>query len=127
MSEIRRVLKADGRLFAGTLGKDHMREMWDQLEGVAHITRETITSAFTLENGTAQLQEFFPHVEVSTYEDNLRVTDVSALVAYVRSMTTTAEFSEEQFQTIERQFTEAMKTNGEIFIRKASGLFAAQK
>lgn len=127
LSEIKRVLKADGRLFATTLGKDHMREMWDQLERVARITRETITSAFTFENGTTQLQEFFPHVELSCYDDNLRVTDVSAIVAYVRSMTSTAEFSEEQFLSIEREFTEAMRKNGEIFITKASGLFEAQK
>jgi ubiquinone/menaquinone biosynthesis C-methylase UbiE len=127
LSEIRRVLKADGRLFATTLGKDHMREMWDRLESVAPVTRETITSAFTFENGTSQLQEFFPRVELSCYEDNLRVTDVSAIVAYVRSMTSTAEFSEEQFQAIEREFTEAMKKNGEIFITKASGLFEARK
>jgi ubiquinone/menaquinone biosynthesis C-methylase UbiE len=127
LSEIKRVLKADGRLFAGTLGKDHMREMWDQLERVARVTRETITSAFTLENGKGQLQEFFPRVEVSTYEDNLRVTDVSAIVAYVRSMTSTAEFQEDQFRSIEREFTEAMKKNGEIFITKASGLFEARK
>ncbi len=126
-AEIRRVLKADGRLFAGTLGADHMREMWDQLERVAPITRETITSAFTLENGTTQLQEFFPHVDVFTYEDNLRVTEVAALVAYVRSMASTADFSEEQFQAVEHQFAEAMKTNGEIFITKASGLFEAIK
>ena len=127
LSEMRRVLKADGRLFAGTLGADHMREMWDQLERVAPIQRETITSAFTLENGTAQLQEFFPRVDVFHYEDNLRVTDVSAILAYVRSMTSTAEFSEAQFQSIEREFTDAMKTNGEIFITKDSGLFEAQK
>ncbi|RJP53254.1 MAG: class I SAM-dependent methyltransferase [Anaerolineaceae bacterium] len=127
LSEMRRVLKTGGRLFAGTLGRNHMREMWDQLEGVATITRETITSAFTLENGTAQLQEFFPRVEVFCYEDNLRVTDVAALVAYVRSMTSTAEFSEEQFQAIEREFTEVMKTNGEIFITKDSGMFVASK
>lgn len=125
--EIKRVLKADGRLFATTLGKDHMREMWDQLERVACITRETITSAFMFENGATQLQEFFSHVELSCYEDNLRVTDVSAITAYVRSMTSTAEFSEEQFLSIEREFTEAMKKNGEIFITKASGLFEAQK
>lgn len=127
LSEMWRVLKTGGCLFAGTLGKEHLREMWDQFERVAPITRETITSAFTLENGTAQLQEFFPHVEVSTYEDNLRVTDISAIVAYVRSMTSTAEFSEEQFQSIEREFTEAMKKNGEIFITKASGIFLATK
>jgi hypothetical protein len=94
---------------------------------VARVTRETITSAFTLENGTGQLQEFFPRVEVSSYKDNLRVTDVSAIVAYVRSMTSTAKFQEDQFRSIEREFIEAMKKNDEIFITKASGLFEARK
>jgi hypothetical protein len=42
-------------------------------------------------------------------------------------MTSSAEFSEEQFQAIEREFSEAMKKNGEIFITKASGLFEARK
>ena len=127
LSEIRRVLKDDGILFAATLGKDHMREMWEHLEGVATITRETITSAFTLENGTAQLQEFFSHVDMSRYEDNLRVTDLSAIMDYIRSMTSTSEFTEEQFQGIEREFTDAIKKNGEIFITKEAGLFLAQK
>ena len=127
LSEIRRVLKDDGILFAATLGKDHMREMWEHLEGVATITRETITSAFTLENGTAQLQEFFSHVDMSRYEDNLRVTDLPAIMDYIRSMTSTSEFTEEQFQGIEREFTDAIKKNGEIFITKEAGLFLAQK
>ena len=127
LSEIRRVLKADGHLFAATCGKDHMHEMWDQLERVAPVQREAVTSAFTLENGKEQLQDFFPHVQVSTYEDNLRVMDVSSMMAYVRSMTSTAGFSEEQFQSIESQFLETMKTNGGIFITKASGLFLAAR
>lgn len=127
LSEMWRVLKDDGVLFTATLGLEHMREMWEQLEGVATIQRETITSAFTLENGREQLQEFFGKVDMLRYDDNLRVTAVSALVAYVRSMTSTSEFSEEQFQTIEREFAEAMKKNGEIFITKSAGLFVAQK
>lgn len=127
LSEIRRVLKADGCLFAATLGRDHMREMWEYLEGVATITRETITSAFTLENGKAQLQEFFPLVEVSRYQDSLRVTELSAIMAYIRSMTSTSEFQEEQFQIIEREFSEVLRKNGEIFITKDAGLFKAKK
>jgi ubiquinone/menaquinone biosynthesis C-methylase UbiE len=127
LSEMRRVLKDDGVLFTATLGLNHMREMWEHLEGVATITRETITSAFTLENGGDQLQEFFSRVDMLRYEDNLRVTEVAALMAYIRSMTSTAEFSEEQFQVIDREFADAMKKNGEIFITKSAGLFVARK
>jgi ubiquinone/menaquinone biosynthesis C-methylase UbiE len=125
LKEVRRVLKDDGILFAATLGKNHMREMWDWLERVSGVERYTVTSAFTLENGKEQLQEFFSRVELSHYIDNLRVTDVSAMMAYIHSMASTADFQESVFQSIERELTEKMKKNGEIFIEKAAVLFEA--
>ncbi|MBP8165251.1 MAG: hypothetical protein KAX86_07390, partial [Anaerolineales bacterium] len=91
------------------------------------VKRETITSAFTLENGSGQLQEFFPRVELTKYLDNLRVKELSAVRAYIRSMTSTADLQEDAFQTVERELAEIMKKNGEIFISKDSGLFKAWK
>ena len=73
------------------------------------------------------MQEFFPHVELSHYLDNLRVTDVSAMMAYIRSMASTADFREDTFQSIERELSETMKKNGNIFIEKAAVLFKASK
>ncbi|MBK9924225.1 MAG: class I SAM-dependent methyltransferase [Anaerolineales bacterium] len=128
LKEMRRVLKNDSILFTATLGKNHMHEMWGWLERTGSmITRETITSAFTLENGMEQLQEFFSRIELAHYIDNLRVTDVSVMMAYIRSMTSTKEFHEDALQAIERELTDAMKKNGEIFITKDSGLFKASK
>ena len=127
LKEVRRVLKDEGILFASTLGKNHMREMWDLLERVGSVKRYMVTSAFTLENGKEQVQEFFPHVELSHYPDNLRVTDVSAMMAYIRSMASTAEFQEDAFRLIERELKETMKQNGDIFIEKAAVLFKASK
>jgi len=127
LKEIRRVLKDDGILFAATLGRNHMREMWDLLERAGGVKRYMITSAFTLENGKEQLQEFFPRIELSHYLDNLRVTDVSAMMAYIRSMASTADFNDDVFQSIERELTETIKKNGEVFIEKAAVLFKAMK
>ncbi|MBK8418712.1 hypothetical protein [Candidatus Villigracilis saccharophilus] len=73
------------------------------------------------------MQEFFPHVELSHYPDNLHVTDVSAMMAYIRSMASTAEFQEDAFRLIERELKETMKQNGDIFIEKAAVLFKASK
>lgn len=128
LQEARRVLKNNGALFASTLGTNHMRELWEMLDhaGCA-VKRETITSAFTLENGSGQLQEFFPRVELTQYLDNLRVKELSAVRAYIRSMTSTADWQEDAFQTVERELAEIMKKNGEIFISKDSGLFKASK
>lgn len=128
LSEVLRVLKKGGMFFAATLGRNHMRELWNLLERAESVfKREIITSAFTLENGSEQLREFFPHVESTHYPDNLRVTDVSALMAYIRSMTSAADFLEDAFRSIERELTATMKKNGEIFIEKAAGLFKAEK
>jgi ubiquinone/menaquinone biosynthesis C-methylase UbiE len=127
LKEARRILKDDGVLFAATLGNNHMREMWDLLERAGGVKRYTVTSAFALENGKEQLQEFFPGVELSHYLDNLRVTDVSAMMAYIRSMASTADFQEDVFEFIEHELTDTMKQNGEIFIEKAAVLFKALK
>jgi len=127
LKEMRRVLKGDGILFASTVGERHMSEMWDWLERAGNVKRKIVTSAFTLENGTEQLQEFFPRVELSRYLDNLRVTDVPAMMAYIHSMASVAEFQPDMFQTIERELAEMLARRGEIFVEKATGLFKASK
>ena len=101
--------------------------MGSGLNASGGVERYTVTSAFTLENGKEQLQEFFPRVELSHYLDNLRVTDVSAMMAYIHSMASTADFQEDVFRAIERELTEIMRKNGEIFIEKAAVLFKALK
>lgn len=53
------------------------------------------------------------------------MTDLSAMMAYIRSMTSTSEVQEDVFLSIEREYTEMLKKNGGIFIEKAAVLFAA--
>ncbi len=128
LSEIKRVLKADGRLFAATVGDKHLKEIG------AYLTRATMkdnlprfADPFLLENGLEQLQEYFSHVELSRYEDNLRVTEVEPILAYVRSGIRAAYFSEEEFAKIEKELREQLARDGEIFITKDSGMFVASK
>ena len=72
IAEIKRVLKADGRLFATTVGENHMKEMMDWYRQV-HVSKlwESFANSFTLENGLEQLKLFFSEVTHSRYEDNL--------------------------------------------------------
>ncbi len=127
LREMRRVLKDDGVLFTTTIGENHMRKMWGWIERASGSERNTYTLTFTLENGKEQLWEFFSRVEMTRYPDDLRVTDVSTIMAYIRSMTSTADFREDEFLSIERELMEMMRKNGEIFIAKDSGLFKALK
>lgn len=128
LSEIKRVLKADGRLFATTVGDQHLNEIG------AYLSRATMkddlprfTDPFLLENGLEQLQEFFSNVEMSRYDDNLRVTEVEPILAYVRSGIRAMYFSETEFAQIEKELRHQLARDGEIFITKDSGLFLAQK
>jgi ubiquinone/menaquinone biosynthesis C-methylase UbiE len=126
LSEVKRVLKANGRLFATTVGDRHLKEIG------AWLSRATMkgiltpfSQPFLLENGLEQLQEFFSNVELSCYDDNLRVTEVEPIMAYIRSGIRATEFSETELAKIEKELTEQLEREGEIFITKDSGLFLA--
>ncbi len=126
ISECRRVLKRDGRLFATTVGEHHLEELHCILgeAGVGHLM-QSFSDPFTLENGPEQLRAAFPHVELSRYADALEVTDVSLMMDYVRSLIYSEELSEAQLSRIQVCLEKELQENGKIFIRKDSGLFEA--
>lgn len=82
---------------------------------------------FALENGKDQLQEFFPRVELSRYPDELRVTDVDVIVAYVRSMSSAGMLSAEEMDKLEIELGGVLAKDGAICISKDAGLFRAIK
>ena len=128
LSEMRRVLRMGSLLFVTTVGDGHLKEIG------AYLSRATMkkdlprfADPFLLENGLGQVREFFPNVDTSRYEDNLRVTDVGPIMNYIRSGIRAGEFSEEEFAKIEKELTDQLERDGEIFITKDSGLFEARK
>ena len=128
LSEIKRVLKEDGSLIATTIGESHMAEINAWIQRASNDGRKGMFSlAFTLENGLTQLQEFFSKVEISRYADHLKVTQVEPIMAYIRSATTAAELSEDEFVKVRKELTVTLEEEGEIYIAKDSGLFEALK
>jgi ubiquinone/menaquinone biosynthesis C-methylase UbiE len=128
IAEIRRVLKPAGHLFATTIGKDHLTEMTDWIRRVnVGNTFESFGSSFALENGLEQLQQFFSQVTISRYPDELRVTEVEPILAFIRSTTYAKELSEEGLMRLQQDLERQLARKGEIFIRKDSGLFEAIK
>jgi SAM-dependent methyltransferase len=90
LSEIKRVLKPDGRFYATTLGKESLKELaviYRTLEGKARFSySEDIP--FALENGPELLGRYFGSVERRDYIDALEVTDADDLIAYIKSSST---------------------------------------
>lgn len=128
IAEIKRVLKPGGHLIAATVGDHHLREMMEILRKV-HISKtwESYANPFTLESGLEQLKPFFPNVTMSRYEDNLHVTEIEPMMAYVRSSLRAADLSEGELAKVRVDLENDLKEKGKIFITKDSGLFEAVK
>ncbi len=126
--EIARVLKPDGHLIATTVGQDHLHELSKWLQFV-HLEKsfEEFSRSFTLENGMEQLKPFFSEVSMIRYEDNLVVTKVEPIMAYIRSSIRASELSEDALLEIRNNLETELKEEGSIFIRKDSGLYEAVK
>ena len=74
--EIRRVLREEGRLYASTMGRAHLREL-REIAGRVFGTKRVTNAAerFGLETGYDQLKAAFATVEVRRYQNSMLVTD----------------------------------------------------
>jgi ubiquinone/menaquinone biosynthesis C-methylase UbiE len=128
LAEIKRVLKDDGCLIATTVGNLHMQEVYQWLKRVNTNERpDMFSNPFTLENGQEQLQKVFSQVKMSRYADNLQVTKIDPLIAFIRSSIGAVDLSEEKLSELKKELTAILEKEGKIFITKDSGLFEAVK
>ncbi len=127
LEEFRRVLKNDGRLFAATIGQNHMKEL-HELEEQFDPSLERIdmgTPSFNLENGGTILVNHFSAVRLERYEDSLVVTDAELLTDYVLSTTSKSVPAKTQ-ENLLAFFKARISAHGAIRITKESGMFIAE-
>jgi len=128
LTEIKRVLKDDGRLIATTVGNSHMQEMYRWLKRVNTNERpDMFSNPFTLENGLGQLQDVFSQVEKLRYIDNLEVTGIDPLIAYIRSSIGSVDMSEDKLGELKLELSTTLQQEGKILVTKDTGLFEATK
>ncbi|MEM7346516.1 MAG: class I SAM-dependent methyltransferase, partial [Chloroflexota bacterium] len=85
-SEIKRVLKPEGKLYAATNGQHHIIELTQLIQEIDPDAREEDhVDEFGLENGREQLSHYFPEINLYVYKDSLQVTEVEPLLAYIQS------------------------------------------
>jgi ubiquinone/menaquinone biosynthesis C-methylase UbiE len=78
ISEISRVLKTGGALYATTFGIDNLKELSDLVSNYddrIYYSLEPFARAFGLENGEKQLSEYFDDIKMIKFEDSLEVTE----------------------------------------------------
>ncbi|MFQ5400112.1 MAG: class I SAM-dependent methyltransferase [Anaerolineae bacterium] len=129
-AEIVRVLKPDGRFYAATNGRNHMRELWEMgaqlFPAIAsHITQSGLQ--FSLENGREELERWFVDVSLRRYEDSLVVTEPEPLIAYITSsIRARATLSDAMLDRVVNHVKHRIAAQGAFHIAKDTGLFTAQ-
>jgi ubiquinone/menaquinone biosynthesis C-methylase UbiE len=125
LSEIRRVLKPGGRFVASTVGESHLRELSDLVRRFdAGLIFWGMTDTFTLENGHAQIEQWFSDVTLSRYEDELIITEPEPLNAFILSGPSIPQDRREAFT----RFVEAeMKAQPTFRVTKDTGIFEAAR
>jgi ubiquinone/menaquinone biosynthesis C-methylase UbiE len=139
LSEITRVLRPGGTLYAATNSERAYSEMvWMQHLLYPSRPAESYFQGlleFSLENGADQLSPWFSDVTLQRYEDALAVTEVKPLVEYLLSgpaadsavrKTSNDEFDRRVSDLVERLDRELARV-GTIRITKDTGLFIARK
>ncbi len=130
LSEISRVLRAGGTLYAATNGgRTHAEMGWMRRvldPGRTDDTPFVSPLGFSLENGGEQLSPWFAEVSLRRYEDALVVTEVGPLVDYLLSGADADEFGPRVAELTDRLERELV-LRGAIRITKDVGLFVARK
>jgi ubiquinone/menaquinone biosynthesis C-methylase UbiE len=130
LTEIKRVLKPGGCLYAATNGSSHLKEIrsWKSrfFPNQKGSGWGTISDKFGLENGEDHLQELFSEVQLILYPDQLNVTEIEPIIRYIQSYTET-KLDPESLRKIRDFLTKMIRKNGWIQITKETGLFIAIK
>lgn len=128
LGELRRVLRAGGRLYAATNGPTDGIGLGAWVRQALHQEdqrlQETTIDLFSLETGRTQLKRVFASVVTHRYEDALEITEVEPLIAYVRSTGASAA-NPDELDELRHAATMEIERHGCLRLAKNAGMFEA--
>ncbi|VWL85368.1 class I SAM-dependent methyltransferase [Oceanivirga miroungae] len=122
LSEIKRVLKADGKFYSATFGENGVASEINKMLNVIDDTNYV----FTLQNGRISLEKFFSNVVKLEYIDGLDIGDKKDLVDYILSFkdfNKWNKFSKNELLDIISKY----EVDGKIYIKKEYGMFVSSR
>jgi ubiquinone/menaquinone biosynthesis C-methylase UbiE len=134
IAELRRVVRADGRVVVVTNSGQHLAELDDLLAAACgdagrepFRAMERSMKRFSVESAPAFLQASFRHVEQHDLHSQLVITEVEPVVAYVMSMRTMLEGDDElrdaMVRGVEDRARAAIEADGHLTVRTRVGCF----
>lgn len=129
LSEVKRVLKKGGFLFASTYGSRHMKEITDlvkEFDDRIALAAKDLYLIFGLDNGEKILKKYFTSIEKNLYDDYLYVDKAEPLLEYIMSCHgNQRRYIPDKYKEF-KTFVEK-KTKKGFKITKESGYFKARK
>ena len=130
LSEVQRMLKPGGHFYAATNGSRRVSEVVELIRKFDATLASrwerggSVGEPFSLENGAAQLSQWFGKVTRRRYEDGLAVTEAGPLVDYIMSgwMSLEGDRLEQFREFVEREME---SSGGVIHITKDAGIFVS--
>jgi SAM-dependent methyltransferase len=122
LEEFGRVLRPNGRLLAATNGPQHFKEVRDILD-----IHWRYVDQFGLENGPERIARHFDNVTVERYPDTLHVPAAEPVIAYVKSMSSFWDLSDELASKLRSEIDAAIARDGFFNISKDSGVITASR
>lgn len=123
LSEVRRVLKNDGKFYCATYGENGIVQYISGLLGDYGVS-DKVNKSFTLQNGKNILLKYFNDVCRLDYEDSLVVTEVEDMLDYIYSLTSMSNIS----NVLRSDLKEILKNNmidGVLKVPKEYGMYVS--
>ncbi len=129
LSQVRRILKPNGKFYSATNGNGGMRPFLRSAFQKVNpaISAFTKDYTFSLQNGMELLGKFFGSVQRFDYEDALAVTEAQDLVDWLKSTVTMSSYTEKDLHGLYEYFESIRQREGAIRIPKETGLFVSTK
>lgn len=127
-TEFCRVLTPNGHLYASTVGEAHLQELSaliDRFDPDLNLFwSDSLRDSFTLENGYAEISQWFQSVRLFRYKDILAVTEIEPLIRFVAASSSVAMSEEKRLQFANFLDSE-LKAHQALYITRDLGIFEA--
>ena len=124
LSEVKRVLKTDGKFYCATFGEKGINEYILKLLDEKSVSDKT-NKKFTLQNGSDILKSHFGHITKLIYEDALEVTNIDDMIEYINSLSDMSDINNIDKNIIRNKLNSKM-INGVLHIPKEYGMFVCE-
>lgn len=128
LSEVKRVLKPNGRFYVSTNGKEHMQELKAIVEAYDKDLKcnpQKLAQKFGIENGGEILSKYFSYVSVEEFNGQIVIDKVDPVVSYVLSCSKNNLADENSLEGFRRYVEAKINENGAIRITTKGGILIA--